>query len=57
MDLLIAFFKRLMCKHKYEFRAKYIRNINNNLRYFNDYQCSLCGKRITKNTNKYEDLI
>lgn len=57
MDLLIAFFKRFICKHKYEFRAKYLKNVNNELKYFNDYQCSLCGKRITKNTNKYEDLI
>lgn len=45
MDLLKQLFKRIICKHDYEFRSRYYRSKNNIMRMYEDYQCLNCGKR------------
>lgn len=45
MDLLRQLFKRIFCKHKYEFRARYFKVKNGNVKYFENFQCSKCNKR------------
>lgn len=45
MDLLKAFIKRLVCKHKYEFRSRYFKVKNQKIGQYENYKCLKCGKR------------
>lgn len=45
MDLLKELVNRIFCRHKYEFRARYLKAHNGKIRCFEDFQCSKCKKR------------
>lgn len=48
MDLIKQLIKRSFCRHKYEFRSKYLICKNGKIKCFENYKCSKCNKRKEK---------